>query len=78
MSDGEELLSRGKHSGRKTNAVTRSENENPSKHRGILMYSYKMTAYRLGKHLTNPAFDRGLISKIHEELKKLDTNNQNN
>ena len=26
---------------------------------------------------TNPMIDRGLISKIHKELRKLDTKNQN-
>jgi hypothetical protein len=30
------------------------------------------------RFFTNPTHDRRLMSKIHKELKKLDTNNQNN
>jgi hypothetical protein len=37
-----------------------------------------MEACRMGKAFTNPTSDRGLISETYEELKKLDTNNQNN
>jgi hypothetical protein len=37
-----------------------------------------MAAYRLGKILTNPTSDRGLLSNIYKELKKLDTRKPNN
>ena len=37
-----------------------------------------MEACRMGKAFTNPTSDRGIISETYEELKKLDTNNQNN
>jgi hypothetical protein len=38
----------------------------------------KLTNYRSGEKIfTNPTSDRGLISKIHKELKKLNTQKQN-
>jgi hypothetical protein len=32
-----------------------------------------MAINRLGKNFTNPIFDRGLISNIYKELKKVDS-----
>ena len=37
----------------------------------------KMAAHRMGKIITNPTSDRGLISKIYKELKKLVTKTPN-
>ena len=37
-----------------------------------------MAINRLGKNFTNPIFDRGLISNIYKELKKVDSREPNN
>jgi len=37
-----------------------------------------MATSRLGKIFTNPTFNRGLISNIYKELKKLDSREPNN
>jgi hypothetical protein len=34
----------------------------------------KMAVCRMGKLFANPTFDRGLIPKIYQELKKIDIN----
>ena len=38
----------------------------------------KLQPQVLKRIFTNPTYDRGLISKIYKELKKLDANNTNN
>ena len=38
----------------------------------------KTVTFKLGNIFTDPVSDRGLISKIHRELKKLDSREQNN
>jgi hypothetical protein len=37
-----------------------------------------MALYRLGIYITNLTSSRGIISKIYEDLKKLDINKPNN